>query len=72
MTSAALHLVAPTQTERRLLRLADWLTASVEHRIAHRADKRAHELEMLRVQQAPSQDPRELTRALAQLDIPRF
>ena len=72
MASATLHLAAPTHAERRLLHLADRLTAYVEHRVARRAEKRAHELEMLRVQQTPTQDPRELTRALAQLDIPRF
>lgn len=72
MTSATLRLAAPTQTERTLLLLADRITAYVEHRVARRAEKRTQSLEMLRVQQTPTQDPRELTRALAQLDIPRF
>ena len=72
MTSATLHLMAPTHTEVRLLRLADTLTAWVEHRVVRRAERRAQVLDRLRQQQTPTQDPRSLTRALAQLDIPRF
>lgn len=72
MTTATFSLMAPTLTEVRLLRLADTLTLYVERRVARRAERRAQVLDRLREQQTPSQDPRELTRALAQLDIPRF
>ncbi|MGW9158381.1 MULTISPECIES: hypothetical protein [unclassified Microbacterium] len=72
MTSATLQLMAPTHTEVRLLRLADTLTVWVERRVARRAERRGQVLDRLRQQQTPTQDPRSLTRALAQLDIPRF
>ncbi|NJI59057.1 MULTISPECIES: hypothetical protein [Microbacterium] len=72
MTSATLHLMAPTHTEVRVLRLADTLTTWVARRVARRAERRARVLDRLRQQQTPAQDPRSLTRALAQLDIPRF
>ncbi|MDF2559898.1 MAG: hypothetical protein K0R99_1344 [Microbacterium sp.] len=72
MTSATLHLMAPTHTEVRLLRLADTLTLYVERRVARRAERRALVLDRLREQQTPTQDPRSFRRALAQLDIPRF
>lgn len=72
MTSATLHLMAPTHTEVRLLRLADTLTVWVERRVTRRAERRAQVLDRVRQQQTPTQDPRSLTRALAQLDIPRF
>ncbi|MFB8190877.1 hypothetical protein ACFC14_16280 [Microbacterium sp. NPDC055988] len=72
MTSATLHLMAPTHTEVRLLRLADTLTAWVERRVARRAERRAQVLDRVRQQQTPTQDQRSLARALAQLDIPRF
>jgi anion-transporting ArsA/GET3 family ATPase len=72
MTSATLHLTAPTHTEVRLLRLADTLTLYVERRVARRAERRALVLDRLREQQTPTQDSRSFRRALAQLDIPRF
>lgn len=72
MTSATLQLMAPTHTEVRLLRLADTLTVWVERRVARRVERRGQVLDRLRQQQTPTQDPRSLTRALAQLDIPRF
>lgn len=74
MTTATLHLMAPTHTEVRVLRLADTLTTWVARRVARRAERRARVLDRLRQQQTPTptQDPQSLTRALAQLDIPRF
>ncbi|MGV2900646.1 hypothetical protein ACNPM4_03130 [Microbacterium sp. AGC62] len=72
MTTATLHLMAPTHTEARLLRLAETLTAWVARRVARRAERHARVLDRLRQQQTPTQDPQSLTRALAQLDIPRF
>lgn len=72
MTTATLHLMAPTHTEVRVLRLADTLTTWVARRVARRAERRGRFLDRLRQQQTPVQDPRSLTRALAQLDIPRF
>ncbi|WAA64717.1 hypothetical protein [Microbacterium oxydans] len=72
MTSATLHLVSPTQTERSLLQLAEHLTAMVERRIARRAERRVLALDLLREQQARREDPRDFSRALAQLDLPRW
>lgn len=71
MTSATLHLVAPTQAERGLLRAADRLTAYVEHRIARRAERRVLALDLLREQQTRKQDPRAVDHALAQMGLPR-
>ena len=71
MTSATLHLVAPTQTERGLLRLADRLTAYVEHRIERRAQRRDLALDLLRESQARRQDPHAVDHLLAQLGAPR-
>lgn len=71
MTSATLHLVAPTQTERGLLRLADRLTAYVEHRISRRAERRVLALDILREQQARRQDPGAVDHLLAQMGAPR-
>ncbi|MGJ0388562.1 hypothetical protein [Microbacterium sp. CGR1] len=71
MTSATIHLVAPTQTERRLLGLADLLTGFVERRIARRAQKRALALDLLREQQTRRQDPRAVEHMLAQIGLPR-
>ncbi|GAA1122587.1 MULTISPECIES: hypothetical protein [Microbacterium] len=71
MTSAALHLTAPTQAERRLLHLAEHLTAYVERRIAARAERREIALDLLREQQARRQDPRAVEHLLAQVGLPR-
>jgi len=71
MTSATLHLAAPTQTERGLLRLADRLTAYVEHRISRRAERRVLALDILREQQARRQDPGAVDHLLAQMGAPR-
>ncbi|WP_282846015.1 hypothetical protein [Microbacterium oxydans] len=71
MTAATLHLVAPTRTERRLLRLADRLTVYVENRISHRAERRELSLDLLREQQTRRQDPRAVDHALAQLGVTR-
>lgn len=71
MTSATLHLVAPTQAERRLLQLAARLTAYVEHRIQRRAERRTIALDVLREQQARRHDPRAVDHLLAQLGTPR-
>ncbi|WP_460795068.1 hypothetical protein [Microbacterium sp. GXF0217] len=71
MTSATIHLIAPTQTEQRLLGLAELLTAFVQHRIQRRARKRALALDLLREQQARRQDPRAVDHMLAQLGLPR-
>ncbi|MEV7797605.1 hypothetical protein AB0O14_00805 [Microbacterium foliorum] len=71
MTSATIRLVAPTQVERRLLRLADLLRALVEHRIERRARTRALALDLLREQQARRQDPHAVDHMLAQLGLSR-
>lgn len=71
MTSATLHLVAPTQTERGLLRLADRLTAYVEHRIERRAQRRELALDLLRESQARRQDPHAVDHLLAQMGSSR-
>lgn len=70
MTAATLHLVAPTRTERRVLRLADWLTARIEHRITVRAERREIALDLLREQQTSRQDPRAVDLALTHLGLP--
>jgi len=64
MTSATLHLVAPTRLERGLQHLAASLSRYVEHRIAARAERREIALDMLREQQARRHDPRALDLAL--------
>ncbi|MBT2475304.1 hypothetical protein J7E68_12170 [Microbacterium sp. ISL-103] len=71
MTSATIRLVAPTQVERRLLGLADVLTAFVQHRIERRARKRELALDLLREQQTRRQDPHAVDHMLAQLGLPR-
>ncbi|WP_101845176.1 hypothetical protein [Zhihengliuella sp. ISTPL4] len=71
MTAATLHLVSPTRTERGLLRLADRVTAVVEHRIERRAQRRTLALALLREQQARRHDPRAVDHLLAQLGAPR-
>lgn len=71
MTSATLHLVAPTHAERGLLRVADRLTAYVEHRIARRAERRVLALDLLREQQARRRDPNAVDHMLAQMGAPR-
>lgn len=71
MTSATIRLVAPTQVERRLLGLADVLTAFVQHRIERRAQKRELALDLLREQQTRRQDPHAVDHMLAQLGLPR-
>jgi len=71
MTSAALHLMAPTQTERGLLRLADRITAFVESRIRARAARREIALDLLREQQARKHDPRVVEHLLATAGLPR-
>ncbi|WP_311259292.1 hypothetical protein [Microbacterium sp. WCS2018Hpa-9] len=71
MTSATIHLVAPTRAERKLLGLAGHLTAFVEHRIEQRAEKRTLMLELLRQQQAGPQDPHAADHMLAQMGISR-
>lgn len=71
MTSAALHLTAPTLVERRLLNVATHLTAFVERRIAARAERREVANDLLREQQARSQDPRAVEHLLAQMGVPR-
>ncbi len=69
MTSATIRLVAPTRAERRLLGLAEHLTAFVERRIADRARRREVALDLLREQQTRRQDPRAVDHMLAQLGI---
>lgn len=71
MTSATIHLVAPTRAERKLLGLAGHLTAFVEHRIERRAEKRALMLQLLRQQQAGRQNPHAADHLLAQMGISR-
>lgn len=71
MTSATLQLVTPTQVERSLLRVADRLTAYVEHRIARRAERRVLALDLLREQQTRRQDPNAVDHILAQMGAPR-
>ena len=71
MTSAALHLAAPTQAERHLLSLAARITSYVEHRIAARAARREVALDLLREQQARRHDPRLVEHYLAQSGAPR-
>ena len=71
MTSAALRIAAPTQTERRLLALAARLTACVEHRIAARAARREIAADLLREQQARRHDPRAVEHLLAQAGLSR-
>ncbi len=71
MTSATIRLVAPTQVERRLLRLADLLRALVEQRIERRARTRTLALDLLREQQARRQDPHAVDHMLAQLGLSR-
>lgn len=71
MTSATIRLVAPTQVERRLLGLADVLTAFVQHRIERRARKRELALDLLCEQQTRRQDPHAVDHMLAQLGLPR-
>ena len=71
MTSAALHLTAPTRVERRVLSVAEHLTAFVERRIAARADRREIALDLLREQQARKRDPRAVEHLLAQQGLPR-
>ncbi|MEV8170832.1 hypothetical protein [Microbacterium sp. NPDC077486] len=71
MTAATLHLVSPTRAERGLLRLADRVTAVVEHRIERRAQRRTLALDLLREQQARRHDPHAVDHLLAQLGAPR-
>lgn len=71
MTSATLHITAPTQVELGLLRVARRLTAFVEQRIARRAERRLVALDLLREQQARRHDPSAVDHALAQLGLPR-
>jgi len=71
MTSATLHLTAPTQVELALIRVARALTAFVEHRVARRARRRVLALDLLREQQARRHDPHAVDHALAQLGLPR-
>ena len=71
MTSATIHLVAPTRAEQRLLGVAELLTAFVQHRIERRAEKRALALDLLHEQQARRQDPHTVDHMLAQMGAPR-
>ncbi|MFJ4175939.1 hypothetical protein [Microbacterium sp. NPDC089696] len=71
MTSAALHLTAPTLVERRILTVASHLTAFVENRIAARAERREVARDLLREQQSRRQDPRAVEHLLAQMGVPR-
>lgn len=71
MTSATIHLVAPTRAEQRLLGVAELLTAFVQHRIERRAEKRALALDLLHEQQARRQDPHAVDHMLAQMGAPR-
>lgn len=71
MTSATLHLSAPTHVEEGLLRFAGRLTVFVEHRVARRAEKRTLALDLLREQQARRQDPRAVDHLLAQMGVLR-
>ncbi len=71
MTSATLHLTAPTHIEASVLRSARSLTAFVEQRVARRAERRLLALDLLREQQARRQDPRAVDHALAQLGLPQ-
>ncbi|HWV50829.1 MAG TPA: hypothetical protein VN035_15375 [Microbacterium sp.] len=71
MTSATIHLVAPTPAERRLLGVAERLTVLVQHRIERRAQKRTLALDLLREQQTRRQDPRAVDHMLAQMGAPR-
>ena len=69
MTSATIHLVAPTHAERRLLGIADLLTSFVQHRIERRAERRTLVLDLLREQQARRQDPHAVDHMLAQAGL---
>lgn len=67
MTSATLHLVAPTRLERGLRLVARTLSSYVDHRIAARAERREIALDLLREQQVRRHDPRALDTALLSL-----
>lgn len=67
MTAATLHIATPTALERTLLRLADRITAFVEHRREVRVERREIALNVLREQQSRRQDPRSLELALLTL-----
>ncbi|WP_144873161.1 hypothetical protein [Microbacterium sp. 1.5R] len=70
MTSAALHLSAPTVVERRILTFARHLTALVEHRIAARAERREIALDLLHQRQTHRHDSRAVEHLLAQMGVP--
>ncbi|MFC7789525.1 hypothetical protein ACU045_11150 [Microbacterium sp. MAHUQ-60] len=67
MTSATLHLAAPTPFERGLKALAEAISRHVDHRIILRAERREIAVDVLREQQARRQDPRALDIALLSL-----
>ncbi|MDQ0612547.1 hypothetical protein QF046_000188 [Microbacterium sp. W4I4] len=64
MTSATLHLAAPTALERGLTAIAATITRYVDRRMALRAERREIAVDLLREQQARKQDPRALDIAL--------
>ncbi|WP_309128586.1 hypothetical protein [Microbacterium sp.] len=67
MTSATLHLTAPTALERGLQHIADAISHYVARRIAARAERREITLDMLREQQTRRHDPQALDTALLAL-----
>lgn len=67
MTSATIHLVAPTSAERALLRLAARVTAHVEQRVARRAERRELALDLLRERQSRRPEPIRYERVLQDL-----
>ena len=67
MTAASVQHAAPTSLEIALLRIADALTAYVEHRRDLRAERRSRELALLRDVRVAAPDPRALDIALLAL-----
>lgn len=64
MTSATLHLAAPTAFDRALRSIAASLSRYADRRIAARAERREIAIDMLREQHARRDDPRALDVAL--------
>lgn len=71
MTTATLHLIAPTRIELGLLRIVRQFTALVECRIARRAERRMLALDLLRHRQANRHRPIAVDHILAQAGLPR-
>jgi hypothetical protein len=69
MSTATLHLAAPTPFERLLQHVAAGLTRHVEHRLTARAARRERELDRLREQQTRRHDPHEVDHLLAMVGL---